>query len=326
MWFRNNLTNAHEIWAGHTVANTWPRGTETNFVKQDESSIFVCVTMPSTEDTDYQLRSGTSTINAGLIPTVPNLPSGLTYDYRHTQTRPINGIYDIGAYEYQQTSSILFSDDFSTDTISAPSDYTVEDRSVSGAGPGSFIYDSVEKRGQIVSADNVGVKFSHDLPSCETGTFSIDFHPTTNYPLGGWIQIRLIEDSGNYYELINSDHYDLKALHIRKVVDGEEEEEIDPNTIEGLNKYTQNNNYNIKITFSPNLTTVNAFGEILTLNTDSNTILVDSFEVETFQQDAYYDNILYTAPCGYVQNPGFETGSLSQWNNWGGPVTVVNTD
>ncbi len=60
------------------------------------------------------------------------------------------------------------------------------------------------------------------------------------------------------------------------------------------NEYSQNANYSIKVNFSPGKTTVNAFGEMLTIDTDISSIMVNSFEVNTTQQDAYYDNILYT--------------------------------
>ncbi len=239
--------------------------------------------MPSATDTDYQLRSGASAINEGRVPTVPNLPGGLTYDYRNTRTRPINGIYDIGAYEYQQTSSILFSDDFSTDTTG---DYQITLTDTRG-GTGSFNYDATGKRAQVLTGDNVGIQFARSVPSLSSGTFSIDFLPTTPYPLGGIIDIRLKQDANNYYELSNSDGYG--PYQMKKVVAGVEVENVS-----FTNEYTQNTDYTITISFSPNLTTVNAFGDELTLSTDSNTVLVNSFEIETNQQDSYYDNILYT--------------------------------
>jgi hypothetical protein len=55
--------------------------------------------------------------------------------------------------------------------------------------------------------------------------------------------------------------------------------------------YNQGNSYPIKITFSQEVTTFEAFGGTvsLTLNNDANPIVY--FEVETTQQDAFYDNI-----------------------------------
>ena len=61
--------------------------------------------------------------------------------------------------------------------------------------------------------------------------------------------------------------------------------------------YTQGTTYTIKITFSPTQIIMEAFGQTITLPTYADSISVSSFEVETGQQDAYYDNIkLEAAP------------------------------
>jgi lysophospholipase L1-like esterase len=39
---------------------------------------------------------------------------------------------------------------------------------------------------------------------------------------------------------------------------------------------------------------VQAFGETIVINSDATAIAVSSFSIDTFQQDAYYDNIVYT--------------------------------
>ena len=43
-----------------------------------------------------------------------------------------------------------------------------------------------------------------------------------------------------------------------------------------------------------------AFGEVLTINTDSSSIMVNSFGFEVSQQDAYVDNISFTDNNGTV--------------------------
>ena len=48
--------------------------------------------------------------------------------------------------------------------------------------------------------------------------------------------------------------------------------------------------YTIKITYSPTQVVMEAFGQTVTLSL-SGSVSVSSFEVETGQQDAYYDNI-----------------------------------
>ena len=61
-----------------------------------------------------------------------------------------------------------------------------------------------------------------------------------------------------------------------------------------VSEYTQNINYRISITFSPSSTTVEAFGETLTMNSNSADITVNSFSLMIGQQDAYFDNIVYS--------------------------------
>jgi hypothetical protein len=145
--------------------------------------------------------------------------------------------------------------------------------------------------------------FSHDVPALNNGSFSIDFLPTKKYPSGGILIIRLVEDQNNYFELINTDGYGSQA--IKKVVNGSE---VASATFQS--EYTQNNNYHITITFSPDFTTVEAFGDVLTLSGNSDSISVSTFEIRSRQQDAYYDNIFYTdsgANVPPVANDDFAT-------------------
>ncbi len=208
---------------------------------------------------------------AGMLP-------GTYYVYGLTDdgTNPQVSAYSPGTI----VINALFSDNFDTDTTG---NYTVVD--VWGAGS-SFAYDSIGNRAQVGTGDNMGIQFSHSLPAADNGSFSIDFLPTTKYPFGGWVEIRLIQDANNYYEMSNSDGYG--PYQMKKIVGGVEVENVP-----FVNGFVQNTNYTITIDFSPNLTTVNAFGNELTLNTDTTSILINNFEVETNQQDAYYDNILY---------------------------------
>ncbi|MDL1965034.1 MAG: hypothetical protein LWW98_12070, partial [Deltaproteobacteria bacterium] len=176
----------------------------------------------------------------------------------------------------------LFSDNFGVDTTV---DYTVTDTWIKG-GTGDFLYDAAGQRVQVITGNDVGLKFARDLPPLDTGTFSIDLLSTQIYPRGGILFLRLMQDQTNYYELKNTDGYGPKE--VRKVVNG-----IVVDSAPFLNEYTQNINYQITINFSPNQTTFEAFGEVIVLNTDSTIITVSSFEAEARQQDAYYDNILY---------------------------------
>ena len=177
----------------------------------------------------------------------------------------------------------LFSDDFSTDTTG---NYTITDTWTTG-GFGSFVYDSAGQRAQVLTGDNVGLQFSHNLPATDNGNFSIDFLPTVKYPAGGVLKLFLRQDANNYYFIKNSDGYG--PGWIRKYVGGTL---VDSSSF--TNEYSQNNSYGITVNFSPGQTTVNAFGEVITINTYSSSIMVNSFEVEGKQQDAYFDNISFS--------------------------------
>jgi hypothetical protein len=57
--------------------------------------------------------------------------------------------------------------------------------------------------------------------------------------------------------------------------------------------YSQGATYNIKITFSPTQVKLEGFGAPVILDTsDTTAISATNLQVETGQQDAYYDNIL----------------------------------
>ena len=193
-----------------------------------------------------------------------------------------------------------FYDDFGTDTTG---DYTVTHTSTEG-GIGSFTFDAGGKRARVLTGDNIGLQFSHALPSLYTGSsFSIDFLPTVKYPSGGWFKLRLRQDGNDYYELQHTDGYG--PGYIRKVVSGVEVERIS-----FLSQYSQNTNYRIIINFSPSQTTVDAFGELLVLNANTSEILVNRFEFEIERQDAYFDNINYgvETPHSNVVCETFESG------------------
>ena len=181
------------------------------------------------------------------------------------------------------TSSILaFRDDFSADTTS---EYTVEHTWTQG-GVGSFGYDGGGQRAKVLTGNDISLTFFHDLPASTEGSFSIDFHPTVHYPSGGIFTLRLIQDADTYYEIENTDNYGPRS--ISKHVNG-----LEVDSAVFTNEYIQGTDYTISISFSPGSTTVQAFGETLTINSDNTDITVGSFSVRTLQQDAFYDNIVY---------------------------------
>ena len=208
----------------------------------------------------------------------------------------------------EETSPILFSDDFSTDTTG---NYTVDPVIINGNtfALADFLYDSGGDRAQVDSDDNEGLVLSQsDLTATDSGTFSIDFNPTVSFPIDGSLSIRLRQDANNYYEIRNTDGGATGA--IKKFVGGVEVQDIS-----FANNYSQNTNYEISIDFSPTQVAVTGFGAPLMLDTSANSdsIDVDTFEVEAFQQTAYFDNILLT-------DSGSTFGGTSPVEGW---VTIT---
>ena len=178
-----------------------------------------------------------------------------------------------------------FFDDFSIDTTA---EYTVVNF-WTGGGIGQFLHDAGGQRLQVLTGYDVGLQYSRALPAAANGTFGIDFRPTVKYRKGGVIRLRLIQDEANYYQVRNTGNaVGYGPSEISKVVNGQVVERVS-----FQNRYVQNNNNHITINFSPGQTVVNAFGEEIVMAADSSSILVNSFEVRTYQLDAYYDNILY---------------------------------
>ncbi len=129
LYFKNNLTNANNIWTEHDrsrahVAPDWPEtelnNVETNIVGVSPATLFVgdIANMPSSNPADYHLKVGSTAIDAGKIPILPDLPGGLTYDYRHTAIRPQGSAYDIGAFEFVPPASLFASEGEETSEVS----------------------------------------------------------------------------------------------------------------------------------------------------------------------------------------------------------------
>ena len=183
----------------------------------------------------------------------------------------------------QPVSGASFTDTFSRDSSAA---YTT-----TGVFPwnngGKFIYDVSDQRVRVTTGDQVGLGFSHPLPPIENGSFTIDFQPTQKYPRGGQVFIYLLQDANNYYLLFNKDGYRPGGL--RKVVNGNVVKSVDFEK-----EYHQNTGYHIFIAFKPELAVADAFDQVLTLNTNTQSITVNQFVVQIIQQDAYFDNIIFS--------------------------------
>jgi len=149
------------------------------------------------------------------------------------------------------------------------------------------LYDGTNKRLSVLTGDNVGIKFSKIFPSAsDTGILQLDFLPTQKYPQGGEFLLKLVQDDLNYYEIYNTDGYGPGM--VSKVVNGQ----VITNE-KFMSSYRQNTNYLVQVSFSPTKDVVQAFNDLVFLNTAPTSILVNSFSIELRQQRAYFDNFGY---------------------------------
>ena len=258
-------------------------------------------------ETDSALASPASTtteaIGAGMtdVPITASLSGlipGSTYYFRVVATS------SAGTTEGQILSfnSNLFFDDFSTDTRDS---YTSEGFDLISGNPSitpQFNYDLAGQQLEILTGDDLGLMFSSALPANDTGVFSFDFFPRATYPSGGGIWVRLMDEADNYYEIAAFEWDDElspgEASRVTKWVGGAEVEENLAFT--NVNNYVSQEpplKYHVTITFTPTMTTLEAFGETIVLGTDTTSINVSKFEIQINQQDAYIDNIeLLNAP------------------------------
>jgi hypothetical protein len=213
-------------------------------------------------------------------PTVSYPGENLPFQLEVTDDRPVSGTDTVNV-----DVRWGFLDDFSTNTTGS---YQV---TLEGS-QAAFTYDSAGKRLRILSGNDNHVTFARNLPVSNQGVFSLDFTPTQKYPTGGGIWIRLMQDTNNFYEIMNF-NWDVpndphpNTAAVRKVVGGV----VVQNKLY-TNSYSQGSTHHIQITYSPSLTTVVAFGEKIILDSNVTPIPVSKFDVHIGQQDAYVDNIL----------------------------------
>ncbi|NJD61339.1 MAG: hypothetical protein FIA93_01290 [Deltaproteobacteria bacterium] len=148
--------------------------------------------------------------------------------------------------------------------------------------PGTFTYNSSGHNARVAAGDGVTVIFSKLLPPVTdySGVFSLDFSPTSDYGDGGNVSIRLNDTPTTYFQLSTKDALVTK---VRKGVVVDSAAFPFP--------YSQGGTYSIRIAFSQAITTFEAFGGSVSLTTDDAANPIVYFEVETTQQDAFYDNI-----------------------------------
>ena len=235
--------------------------------------------------TPVTLSDNTAVKPTFTAPTVPVIGAVLRFQLTVTDSRSLTNSDNVDI----TVKWVGFADAFSTNTTGS---YTV---TATGGTGGTFAWDSVGKKAQVLTGNDNVLLFSPTLPlpASNSGVFSLDFSPTTQYPDYGGVWIRLKQNANTYYEIRNFDNsvFGLPlvsgdAPSVNKVVGG-----VVVDTVSISPMYTQGTTYNLKITFSPTQVVLEGFGAPVTLNTTNTTaISATSFEVETGQQDAYYDN------------------------------------
>jgi phosphodiesterase/alkaline phosphatase D-like protein len=238
----------------------------------------------SGHNTTASTSAGDGTSARTFSAPLAGLSPGATYYFR-VAAGNVSGISRGSILQFMASdpppSVTTFFDDFSTDTTG---DYVV----FTSLGTGTFSYNSSGKNAEVVTGNDEAVIFSKLLPAPKdySGVFSLDFKPTGDYGSGGNLSVRVLDTPTTYYELSTKD------ASVKKVRKG-----VAVDSMAFPFTYSQGGTYPIRISFSPTVTTFEAFGGTvdLTKNDASNPIVY--FEVESTQQDAYYDNIrLETAP------------------------------
>lgn len=153
-------------------------------------------------------------------------------------------------------------------------------------GVGSRHFDVEKKRIKVITGDDVGERFSRNLPELDQGIYQIDFTPIRNHPTGGRFIVRLKQSPDTYYEVEKT--HGFGAGHFKKVIQG--------TTVDSTacrDEFQHGVNYTVKIEFSPGLTTLSGFSTLVKIDKNNAPIHVNEFEIDLLQQDAYFDNIDY---------------------------------
>ena len=153
-------------------------------------------------------------------------------------------------------------------------------------GIGQLQYDPIGKRLKLLTGDDVGERFSHNLPATNQGVFQVEFQPLKKYPEGGKLILRLKQDEGNYYQVENRNGY--QPGYIKKVV-----QNVTVDSTSFAQEYHQGLKYEIAVKFAPGNTVVTGFPGSVIIEQNDYPIQVKQFDIELIQQDGYFDNIYY---------------------------------
>jgi hypothetical protein len=195
--------------------------------------------------------------------------------------------FTVPQFAYGVSQDLVFqvevTDDFSTDSTGT---YTVVEDPNPNAG--AFAYgDGVAV---VTTGTGNSIFFSHlfgmgsNGPTGYTAKFSIDYTPTASYNSDGGIVVSLGDDSTTYYRIstLAGENFVEKWRAGSKVADSGA---ASPGTI------TQGQTYSIVISFTRSVTTVEAFGQTITLGGGDNPVPMVYFSVSTQEKNASFDNI-----------------------------------
>ena len=218
------------------------------------------------------------TFTAPVVTYPPDAVADLQFSLTVTSSRgPVSVADNVGI-----SVKWAFLDDFSTDSTGT---YAVDN---TWGSSGTFTYHTDALSVQtglsngMLFGHGFGLIDSGGLPTkAYQGVFAFNFAPIAKYGSGGGIEIRLGEDFNNCYVISTLDNTVRKVFHGATVVSAPF-----PGTY-ALGSYW------IKITFTGDTTSVDAFGSTFPLADPSGTqIPVTTFWISTVEQDAYYDNIV----------------------------------
>jgi hypothetical protein len=168
-----------------------------------------------------------------------------------------------------------FLDDFNTDTTAT---YTV-------SGTGALSYDAGNKMAKVITGTGIWNQISHLFNfgvgnTTDEGVFSMDLWPTT-IRTGAGIAIAIGDSANTYIRISTLSGEDIVEKYRAGVL-------ID--SLPFTANPTAGKNNPIKITFNRTVTTVEAFGQTVTMVGADNRIPMAYFSVTATGMDALYDN------------------------------------
>lgn len=185
-------------------------------------------------------------------------------------------------FEIRYQFVLKFEDQFDFDNLNA----YIWQRLWDEGGIGSYQYDATGKRLWMTTGDDVGEAFGRALPQSERGTFQVDFSPVKSYPSGGKLILKLKQDQDSYYQVERTQGYG--PGYLKKVVAG-----VTVDSVSCQKEYRQGQSYHCLVAFSPERVIITGFNDEVILQNNNEPIKVQWFEIQLWQQDAHFDNILY---------------------------------